>query len=384
MSSVVETSSPATVVPSCSTIAATTDRDRAREARTALLTGLTVFAGLMLTAAFGWDLSAYRDPNYSTRCARLSGPARTAVEKPLTVVMLGSSPHDGRTSSHVPERAADPRLSRPVVVANFGLRGGSPTTSLMNWNRLRRDGVCPDLVLIEVMPAMLNVSWYLFDCTEQEKPLSRLRHSDLTVLKKYFGDQRPRLRRDWWLSWLNTLFDQRLDLVSRFAPSLLPPEQCADPAPLPEDSPVALVEFPAERWQKGLEFAHGQYAGGLQQFQLGGRCCESLRELLASVRRDGARPVLVVMPEGPIYRSWYRPGAYEQVRGWLDGLRTEFGAEVIDAREWSEEAEFIDSHHLTSQGAAKFTARLGNEYLLPILRGSSRTPTEGGQRAAAR
>ncbi len=371
MSSVVETSRP-TVISSCSPIAATTGRDRAREARTALLTGLTVFAGLTLAAAFAWNLGPYRDALYSARLARLVGPVRAASEKPLIVVMLGSSRTlDGLRATSLSEPLTR-ALGRRVVVANFGLNGSGPTTHLMTWKRLRCDGMHPDLVLIEVLPALFNESIFLQDCTEKMMPLSQLRHSDLAVIEKYIGDERPALRRDWWLAWSNTFYDQRLNLMSRVAPSLLPVEHRVAPASLPEDSPVALEEFPADRRQRGLEHALGSYAPGLQQFHLGGTCCASLRELLACVRRDGARPVLVVMPEGPVFRSWYGPGAYEQVRNWIEELRTEFGAEVVDAHLWMDETDFRDSHHLTSQGAAKFTARLGNEYLIPLLQGSSR------------
>jgi hypothetical protein len=52
----------------------------------------------------------------------------------------------------------------------------------------------------------------------------------------------------------------------------------------------------------------------------------------------------------------------------------EFGAAVLDAREWMPEEDFADSHHLLAPGGRRFSVRLAEEHLLPLLRRSGRPP----------
>jgi hypothetical protein len=348
-------------------------QERARRARTILLTGLAVFAGLQLVTAFASQVGPQRDPIYSERLARLTRGVRVGAERPFTVAMLGSSRTQCGFRATALNEPLALALQRPVAVANFGLPGCGPIRHLVTWNRLCHDGRRPDLVLIEILPAKFDVKCSTAEVMEPCLSLSRLRLCDLPVMRRYFNDVRPGLKRDWWLAWPNALYTQRLDLVYRIAPGLLPFEHRLGRNDLPEDQPIPAEELPAEHCRLALQHARREYAESLQDFHVGGRNCVCLRELLACIRRDGSRPVLVVMPEGPLFRSWYAPGSYEQFRGWLEELRAELGVEIVDAHEWMDEKDFSDSHHLSPRGAAKFTKRLGDEFLVPALRNLSQT-----------
>ena len=63
------------------------------------------------------------------------------------------------------------------------------------------------------------------------------------------------------------------------------------------------------------------------------------------------------------------PGVEEELQGFLNGLREEFGVGVVDARTWVADGEYSDSHHLLQSGAARFTERLTRECLVPWLNG---------------
>ena len=353
--------------------------ERSRQARLAVLTGLGTFAGLLLITAIGLDAGPFRDPEYRGRLARLRRQFRPGPKRPFTVVILGSSrTREGIRAPDLKEQLSA-ALGRPVAVGNFGLNGCGPIANLMTWNRLLRDGLHPDVALIEILPAMLNESWVPTEWAEEQMPLCGLRHSDLPVAEKYCGDLRPGLRWKWYLAWPNSLYDQRLNLVSQICPALLPFEHRVGESPLPEDEPVVRTEVSEERRLRELNYARAfADRACLGHFRLGGRCCASIRELLAAVRRDGRRAVLIVLPEGPEFRSWYEPGAYEQVRDWLAGLKAEFGVELLDARAWMEESDFRDSLHLTQEGAAKFTVRLGAEFLILLVQGLSEPPSAVG------
>jgi hypothetical protein len=259
-------------------------------------------------------------------------------------------------------------LGRSVVVANFGRPGNGPCCSVLTWRRLRRDGIRPDLLVVELVPTFLSVEKAGTDLNPIQYPEPTLCLADLDVVELYAGDRRPNVRRDWWLELPSDLYERRLDLMSRVAPGLVPLERRVHPGLVAEDYPENPNDAPSpERRRRALEHAAG-HASMLSRFRLGGVNCQAVRDLLADCRREGIPTALLLMPEGPTYRSWYAPGATEQVRRWLDELQTEFGVAVIDAQEWMEEDDFLDSHHLTRAGARRFTQRLGEERLLPLLR----------------
>jgi hypothetical protein len=70
---------------------------------------------------------------------------------------------------------------------------------------------------------------------------------------------------------------------------------------------------------------------------------------------------LLVTPEGAAFRSWYPAGTWPLLEEDLRGLCRALGAGFINAREWSAEAEFFDSHHLLAAGARRVTERLARQ-----------------------
>jgi hypothetical protein len=346
----------------------------------ALLTGLAVFAGIELLAGLYMQAGRRRDQMYGKRLERLVQQVHATGGTPLSVVMLGSS----RTLEGIRAIELNTPLSgtlgRPVVVANFGMSGAGPLSELLNWQRLREDGMRPDFAIIEVVPAFLTDG--ASDLGEARMPVNRLRRSDLPIFERYASDTRPDIRRSWRAEQFNPLYAHRLTLLSWLAPGLVPTAFLAVPGrSLPEDIPSdapGLDLWTPELRPKAVAHAREEYFAALQHLRVGGQNCIALRELLKRCQCDRVQAALLVMPEGPVYRSWYATGAYEQVRAWLEALRAEFGIVLIDARLWmASENDFKDSHHLTPDGAARFTQRLGMEGILPLLKNSSTQLTVG-------
>ncbi len=117
-----------------------------------------------------------------------------------------------------------------------------------------------------------------------------------------------------------------------------------------------------------MDFARREYVPALIESNPNSSAGRVLHELLASCRQARVPAALVLMPEGPTFRSWYPAGTLPKVRGWLKQLCRENGAGFVDAEEWIGEDDFLDSHHLLRRGAEKFTERLGREALPPLLR----------------
>jgi hypothetical protein len=80
---------------------------------------------------------------------------------------------------------------------------------------------------------------------------------------------------------------------------------------------------------------------------------------------------LIVLPESPLFRSWYRPVDWQAVCGVVNSASRKYRTPVINARTWAgEETDFYDAcHHLAGSGALKFCELLHREFLLPFYRG---------------
>jgi len=349
-------------------------RTQARQASAAVLCGLILFALVQLGLAIGLDrgLREVRDPLYAYRLDRVRRRLRTAPVKPWTVMMLGSSHTQwGFRVGKGEEKAWSETLGHPVATFNFGVPGGGPLTELLNWSRLRRDGVRPNLLLVEVLPPLLAAQNPPQDFGEVFLPTNRLSWQDLPLIKRYAGTVRAGLRRDWLEAWPLPWYTHRLGIVSLVRPDFLPPayrvegDETLDESGAPQ---FIVASVTSEQRLQATQRARKEYGAAFNGFRLGGPQCEALRELLASCRREGVSVALVMTPEGPTFRSLYPPEAWRAIQEWLTQVSQEYDAPIVNAREWiDDEDNFMDSHHLLARGAHLFTERLGRESIIPSL-----------------
>ena len=337
--------------------------------RAALLWGAVAFilGQLALAGAIEWRLPELRDPNYGHKERRLLQRLRQSPAPPRTVVMLGSSRTVYGLRGQDVERALAGPDGAPVVF-NFGLLGAGPLTELLTLRRLLWQGVRPDLLLVEVLPPVLAGQVRLTE-VEQLEP-HRLWHADLLLLERYVPE--ASLRPGWWARWPVPCHSHRHAILSELSPGLLPLGERLDNLPAIDDS--GWVGFPAffrdpELGRQATEIAHRDYAKYFAEFRLGGPNPPALRELLDVCRQEGIPAVLVVMPEGSKFRGWYTPAAWAEVEGFLAEVSRDFGADVINAREWLPDEDFADSHHQFPEGARRFSERLAREVIAPRLEG---------------
>jgi hypothetical protein len=350
-------------------------RLQARQACTAVVSGLAVFAALQLGLAAGieYGFGQVRDPLYGSRLLRIERRLHAAPLKPWIVVMLGSSRTQwGFRMGDSAKAAWNEVDGRPVAAFNFGVAGGGPLTQLLLWKRLLRDGVRPDLLLVEVTAHLLDGRVSPQDFSALRLPVNQLYRRDLPLIERYAGTDRGGVRRDWLLSWPVPWYAHRFNLVSLVKPSLLPGEWRQDLYLNVDDSGApAFVEFAGDPEQKRLvtlrELQKLQHSLG--GYRLGGPACTALCELLTSCRQEGVPVLLVVMPEGPAMRGIYPEETWSLFQQYLHELSARYNAPIVNARDWADEEDFLDSHHLLANGAAKFTERLGRQWVLPWLHG---------------
>jgi hypothetical protein len=125
-----------------------------------------------------------------------------------------------------------------------------------------------------------------------------------------------------------------------------------------EASSPAGVQRTARDFQQTLQYA-----------AVAPRQAKALRHALSLCRREKLPVAILLMPEGPAFRSWYAPETKAHWDTFLHNLCREYGVQLIDAREWlPSEDSFVDSHHLVPEGARAFTRRLTREVIQELLR----------------
>lgn len=346
-------------------------RLRAR-GRAALAWGLAGFACVQIALALAVESwrPELRDPEYGHKLASLKKELADEPGRPL-VVALGSSrlamglrPHD------LPP--CGPAGGPEPLVFNFALMGGGPTLDLLSLHRLLAQGIRPDGVVVECWPPLWNASDPLIE--ENVIAENRLSAGDVSLLRHYWT--RPRLLyQEWCQSRLSPWFSLRFVLMAHYLPGWLPMEtrrewtwQAADDSGWLH-SPFA--DEAAERAHR-LLVTRTQYESVLQQFRISATADRATRELLAVCRRQGIHVAMLLMPESKEFQGLYPPAVRGQADDYFQRLGREYGVPLIDARDWSSDADFLDGYHLFPRAATTFTRRFGHEVLRPLLDGSLR------------
>jgi hypothetical protein len=343
-----------------------------------VLLGLALFVltQVVLVPATLLEWLPLRDPDHAHKVHLLRRRLETPVGsvRPLSVVQIGSS----RTVYGLRGQVAEPwlaeRLKRPVVLFNMGFHAAGPMLNRLNLERLFNSGVRPDLVLVEVLPALLTQQSLIGELLPARVSASRLCHDEMRLLGRLAARERPDLDQEWWSCQVAPWSTYRFSILTMAAPNLIGPQvrtnnySGADASgwiPLPRRSAVAE--------QRALARAEFEYRAGLQAFRLSPRILGTVRETLVRCRQEGARAAMVLMPEGPTFRGWYPAAVRRAIDEALTGLSRECDAPLLDLRECVGADGFMDSHHLYPESAAVYTRRLAQR-IEPLLH-----PTGPGQ-----
>jgi hypothetical protein len=306
----------------------------------------------------------WRDPEYGHRVAQLRRAHQGQPSRPLTVVLGSSRSQMGFGPTHLGTGSGpdDP------LVYNLSQAGCGPLQELLNLHRLLADGVTPDYLLVEVLPAVLAAR------ASAEKLLvsERLSLADVRRAAPYCENPRE-LWEGWARGRLVPWYTLRPYLLSHWQGGWLHWSHRHDFMWKKLEPDGWLPYFydtvdPGERAEKLAE-SKRQYAGYFDgEFRVSPLADRSYRDLLALCRDRGIRVALFVMPESPAFRSFYPPGAWDAVEAYLHELAHEFGAPLFVSRDWLPDDAFADGHHLMRHGAVAFSRRFGSDYLTPWVR----------------
>ncbi len=326
-------------------------------ARSDVLWGIAFFFTIQIAIAVALDRSwsSVRDPEYGTKL-RFLRELTQADSRPL-ILMLGSSRTlNGLRPDCLPRQAAMPRAF------NFGLTSHGPLQQLLCLKRLRADGMRPDGLVLELAPMLL--------CERTRVPLERQKFTDLARLSDYEADWLS-MYWHWFQSRAVPSFSYRYSLMSRYRPNWLTWEQRKDGfwTQTDRDGWYAHQIATAANHSLSLDSARQSYRPLLQSYLVNPLQDRALRETLAYAKGEKIPVAVLLMPEGPIFQSWYSEETRNRINGYLAELRETYSVPVIDGRSWiPDESFFADSHHLTPDGATRFTRRFADE-VLPLFAG---------------
>jgi hypothetical protein len=316
------------------------------------------------------------DPEYGYKWSHLRNRLTREAGHPV-LVAIGSSRLNLGLRPEVLGNTCKLAGQAPVVF-NFALNGSGPLLELLCLHRLMADGVRPDWLLIEVHPALLHQEegWTEDDALN----INRLRALDVPVLRRFSPHPWLRLYQ-WCRSRVTPCSTHRFCIMTRYAPNFLPWEARQDGWCEMDRSgwkPYPCEAVNAARYRRGVEHARREYAAAFHDFRISGMPDRALREMLTICRGQHIPVVLLLMPEGSEFRSWYPPNSDSLIAGYLASLVRDYGVRVIDARTWVADHYFFDSHHLLPSGATEFTKRLEREVLEPLFPAKSLSG-KGGQ-----
>jgi hypothetical protein len=332
----------------------------ARRARAALAYGAIAYLTLQVagTALLETRCPGVYDPEYDARLTVLKARLAEDPARPL-VLVTGSSRL--MFAFHPESLPPLPTASgSPLLTFNACHPGAGPVMQLMHVRRLLREGIRPNWLAVEVMPAYLAHEGRTFlaaSVTARDLPLLVHYYSPWKMLGSYLYQRTAAGR---W----------QAEVTRRLAPGCVPPDGCGPEAIGPLGGWLGLrTSVTPEERRNQTALAESQYRHRLQAHRIAPAADRAVRDLLDLCRRERISVVLVRSPESGLFRDWYTPGASESVDRYLNGLAGEYGAAVIDAQRWLADEDFYDGHHALHRGAATFTHRFEHEVLRPLAAG---------------
>lgn len=329
------------------------NRQRARRCLLAAV-AIVVACQLGLSVVLERFKPEWRDPEFGHRLREFQKSPRPDY----LVAIVGSS----RTQMGLNPEVFD--LPPGVGAYNFAQSGSGPIQELLTLRRLLDAGVCPDLLLVEVLPATLSDR----STVNRVMPSDRFDWRDLNYLAGY-REPGASLHAAWLRSRLTPWSESRSVLISRAGwGSLLPTESRRDflwKQTRPGGwMPYFFENVPADKREAGLQRTHTEYAACLSDLTIDPAARRAHDEILAVATEHGIRVAFFGMPESPRFRSWASPKTRKTVAVYLDELATKSGQPVADMGAWSnDETDFADGHHLLRHAANATSERFAREHV---------------------
>jgi hypothetical protein len=330
-------------------------KNRSRSSRRHLLAVVWFLVFLVAGQfALGWYIDQtsveVRDPEYAAKRDRLRKLLATHPTQDWTLFLGSSRGAQGFAARRFqPERLA----------FNFAIPGGGPMVQQIVYHRLKKEGIAPTEIFLEIMPNFFNGT--MGDKAEMRMlDTARLQFQELAVLSESPANVHGRYRR-WLLARTIPEWRHSRELRERIGLDQYRPDTRPE---APEDA----IEFDGWHPTHGDYFrtesprlhrlAHNQYDRFYTRFEPAHSSLLRLKELIREVRSDGIKITLIIMPEASHFRELASDQHRTGFASMLESLRAEFNLPLLDTRDWVPDEEFFDGHHLFPEGGERLTQRL--------------------------
>jgi len=336
-----------------------------RRAWYSLILGVVSFGVFQLLVAWPLDELApgWRDPEYAQRVRKCRQRQAEYVHRPLIAVLGNSRTAMGICPAAWEACLAPQEVDSVPMLFNFGIVGAGPMLQELTARRLLHDGLHPQVVLWEYWPPFLHQDeqWNEY----QRINVDRLSPRDLPWVDVCYPSEKTRqVRQAIWWQHLLPCWGTRERILMQLVPDWLSPARRID---------WTWKHLDGWGWYPGLDAqilgdngreTMTQQCQAIYQPLLARYCCSaeaeaSLRRGVQLLQNAGCKVLLLYLPESERFRRWYPPEVEATIQEHRQRLQAELGAEWLDARSWMAETDFVDGFHLSRQGAAAFTQRLG-------------------------
>ncbi len=356
-----------------------------------------LFAFILLQLALGWGIEneiSLRDPEYHQLERTLRERLAENPHKDL-LLFVGSSRFtngiDARRLNEHPDWGH-------YLVFNFGIPTAGPTLERIMIDRLLDRDIVPKIIYLEVLLTHLNAGPQQ-QLDQKMIDAARLSYSELRFACEsgIAGDAQSstdarsshssgNARGSLWGQWLSSrLLPMRrhqkelhdsiaLDAPSSGAYSSEAFSSGASSSGAPSSGAKqteradhhddygtrmrnVLIHTPEQMKALALR----QYGRYLESFEVAQGPYRRLLQTIELCHQRGIEVVLLVMPEGQEFREGGGTEIIQKREAFIERIRREAKVPLIDARHWCANEDFYDGHHLSVQGATRFTARLSQE-----------------------
>ncbi len=351
-------------------------RRLSKRARGTLIWGLAWFIAGQIFCGFALrSRPELADREFGRKVADLRRLRAQVPDRPLFLMLGSSRVATGFRPDAFPSSVREGSV-RPLIY-NFAQVGSGPEMSHLSLYRLLEAKIRPDWVFIEYWAPTWTTERNLKEFSDQIN-IGCLGWSDVGVLSSYVKpNRRGFLFKQWLGKQFVPLYANRSTILENLAPRwMVPPptpdHRCQNLDTLGWWSPRTSVS-PEERQVLSERYSK-HYGKRLRSYHTAENPDHALRAMLSLCRREKIRATVVILPEANDFREVYARETTEKAGAYLDIIRREFDVNVVDARTWVADEDFMDGHHLLPSGALVFSKRLESQVVQPLMAGSERGP----------
>ncbi|MSR52951.1 MAG: hypothetical protein EXS09_06625 [Gemmataceae bacterium] len=342
---------------------------RRRPARSTVLSAVSVLVALNLgLAGFILKKPGLRDPMFDLPAEHFKSRVASAPDpKPLTIVFLGSSRTGYGIRPAVVEERVFAQTGRKCIAHNLHVPANGPIGQRVHWQRLLDRNIRPDIVVLEILPARFSGSDKLAEEMSAFRG-DRMTWSEVELVRGYGFPEET--EKDWREANMNPWFGFRFQLLAGLQPKWLPntvtPHERRNEIDLGWKKPFFEKHLP-EKYPAAIAGGKAVLFDKMQHSRFDDTAAICFRDLLQSCREHGTVPSAFVTPEGAAFREWYTPRTNEQIRGFVEELKSR-GIIVEDGRAWLPDEAFSDGHHAVRTWADEYTRRVTEAVVIPAVR----------------